>query len=719
MKKIIISIILALLFSDAFSTHYMGGEITWECLPNGNYRFMMKLYRECYTSNGGSAATFGATETMYSTVPGLPSITMTRIIQTDMSPVCNPSPDFQPKIFCPGLANGAANMGALQLNLYTSDASYPDGVTLNGVPPSQGWEFSARTCCRNPCTNITNAGSLGFRLRARMYAYNGQFADQCFDSSPVFAEIPHSVMCNGFPATFNYSASDPDFDQLTYEWAPPLYENGNPITSFAPGFSYDSPLPGPTLHPNNVAAVIDSNTGEITFTSFTQGAFVTVVKVTSFRCGQKISEIFREIQIVLHQCNNLPPVSSAPFQDPQTLLYTLFTDTVIAGELVSFTMEGLDIELMPDNVTPQKVKMLSSGIQYGNNFTDVNSGCPIPPCATLNPPPPVESQFGVYTNFSWQTSCDHIVQNNDCQSNETEYYFQFQFGDDFCPVPAFSSRIVKIVVKNEYLVQAPEIRCVETLDDGRVVLQWIPPDDPDSTFNSYHIFFSLFHAGPYQCLDSIFDINTSYFVHTNAYGNQRAGYYYMKSRSGCGGKFYSEPTRLVQNIYLKSEVTDTDLISLTWNHVANPLIPTNDDHYNAYRDEGSGIFSFWHSTMNTSVTDIIQNTGEYRYRVFQEDSIGCVSVSNITGDIFQSIQEFDGRFSIYPNPFSEQLTICSMNPEPEMYAEITDISGKVILRRDFHNSECLTISDHQLSEGTYLLRISSSGNRYYKIVRID
>src|SRR5690606_22012129 len=29
------------------ASHMVGGEITWECLPNGQYIFKMEVYREC------------------------------------------------------------------------------------------------------------------------------------------------------------------------------------------------------------------------------------------------------------------------------------------------------------------------------------------------------------------------------------------------------------------------------------------------------------------------------------------------------------------------------------------------------------------------------------------------------------------------------------------------------------------------------------------------
>ncbi len=719
MKKIFISIILALLFSDAFSTHYMGGEITWECLPNGNYRFILKLYRECYTTNGGSAATFGATEPLYTTVPGIPQITMTRVTLLDMSPLCNPNPAFQPKIVCPGLMNGNANMGAMQENYYTSDALNPGGVTLNGVPPPQGWEFSSRTCCRNPCTNILNATSLGFRLRAYMYSYNGQNANPCYDNSPVFYEMPKSIICSVNPVTFNYSAYDPDRDSLVYQWGQPLLENGAPITAYNPGYSYISPLPGPINNPNNVAANLNSNTGEITFTSYTQGAFVMVVKITSYRCGQKISEVFREFQLVLTQeGQNISPEIHAPFQD-STGAYTLYVDTVTAGDLVTFVIEGTDFDLMSDNMTPQTVSIFAQGSQFGAGYSDVNSGCPYPPCATLTPPPPVSAQMYSSTIFNWQTTCDHLYNQSQCPSDETTYHFLFRITDDYCPVPSFISKVVTIVVKNSGIVDAPEIRCVETLDDGNVILHWTAPDNPDTTFDSYHIYYSQNQNSPFQCIDSIFDINTTSAIHLNAQGNLNSGFYYIKSRSGCDGKYYSAPSQIVRNIFLTKEILAQNMIQLLWNPPAVPAIQTNSAYFDIYKDNGTGYFSYMHSTLNTSTIDYIINNGEQKYRVQMNDSSGCVSLSNVVNNIFQDISIFDEHFSIYPNPFNEQITICSHKPEALTFAEITDITGKFILRKDFNDSDCITITNHDLSQGTYLLRINSINNRFYKIVRID
>lgn len=640
MKKSIYFILLVALYLPSHATHYMGGEITWQCLPNGNYRFIMTLYRECYTSNGGSAATFGATETMYTTVPGVPSITMTRISLTDMSPVCNTNPLFTPKIFCPGMSNGAANMGALQENYYTSDAAYPNGVTLNGVPPATGWEFSSRTCCRNPCTNITNASSLGFRLRARMYSYNGQNANPCYDSSPVFAEKPSTVICSGYPFTYNHNAYDPNLDSLSYEWAQPLLENGTPITAYAAGYSYTSPLPGPAQNPNNVAGTVNPNTGEISFTSYTQGAFVTVVKVSAYRCGQLVAEIFRELQVVLLQCgNNTPPNVEAPFQDPNTGLFTSYVDTVCAGELVTFSITGTDFELMPDNMTPQTLKIMASGGQFGANFTNPNAGCLYPPCATLNPPPPVTAQFGVVTNFSWQVTCAHIATDMGCGVLTNTYNFLIKVMDDFCPAPAIKFNTVTIVVIDD-LMDHPEPKCIETLANGNVKITWAPPPPPTTCqiFDSYHIFYSPNPGLPFVAIDSIFDYNQTTWTHTAANANNQLGYYVIRTRSGCGKLFKQAPADTINNILLDVTNPGTGVAELNWVASKDPLISTNSPMYLIYRDPGLGVFTLLDSTTNLFYVDtIVFCSTTVNYQIQQYDSTGCYSISNIDSDIFSDV----------------------------------------------------------------------------------
>lgn len=697
-----------------YSTHYMGGEITWECLSNGNYRFILKLYRECYTTNGGSALSFGNTEILRTTVPGLPNITMTRISLTDMSPKCNPNPAFQPKIFCPGMPTGNANMGALQENIYTSDASYPNGVPLNGVPPPQGWMFYHEDCCRNPCTNIPNATSIGWRLRAIMYPYNNQNTYPCYDNSPRFAEVPSSVLCIGHPFTYNHNAFDPDLDSISFAWAYPLNQGGSNITSYNPGYSYSSPLPSTVHNPNNIPASINPQTGEISFTSFTQGAFVTVVKVSSYRCGQLIAEIFREIQVVLLACGiNNPPQVTAPFQDPNTGQYTLYSTSVYAGQNVSFFLSGTDFEFMPDGTTPQTVSIEASGPQFGLGYTNPNLGCLNPPCATLNPPPPISAFFGAATNFYWQTSCVHLTAAAGCGNTTNTYIFLIKVRDDFCPAPSVQFKTISITVVNPPLLDAPKIRCVETLPNGDVKLTWSIPNDPHNAFYNYTIFYSPNISGPYIAIDSIFNYNQTSWVHVGANGNSSIGYYYVSTRSGCFKNFSPIPSDTVSNIFLQVQNNGYGVAQLTWNPISTPTLATNNPWYFIYRKLPGGTFLLIDSTLNTFYYDTIYNCNAYiEYQIFQFDSSGCISRSNIDGDQFQDLIHPPIPYLDYVSvDIATQKSFLSWQASPA-----TDILGYIIYK---FNSGWIPIDT--ISATTYLDLNSnpSVSSESYRIAALD
>lgn len=448
---------LFLFFSLVFTSnasHYMGGEITWQCLGNGNYRFIMKLYREC---NG---VTFSNSEILtVSNYPGLATISMNlkpganpldgaegRPVdgKTDLSPNCwNPSQEIR----C--YPNPAmANTGAVEEWYFTSDQAYPNGVKLTGVPPPIGWIFSHNSCCRNPCGNIVNATSNNWFLRAIMYRFNYQNAFPCYDNSPTFAENVAPVLCNGTNYIYNNRGIDIEYDSLGYEWAPALNGNLTTPVTYTSGYSYNSPLPSKSMDPQNVPAVLNPSNGEISYTTYTYGAFVMVIKVSEYRHGWLIAEIFREIQTVIIPCdaNNLSPIMAAPFYNPQSGMMEL-TDTVNMGDIVDFDMMATDNGVLP-NGNLQTMSLEASGMDFGTGFTNPNAGCIHPPCATLNPPPIVTSMLAVGTHFHWQTACSHMqpvyTDNNFAYS---PHYFYFKASDNWCPAPASITKKVTIVIK--------------------------------------------------------------------------------------------------------------------------------------------------------------------------------------------------------------------------------------------------------------------------------
>ncbi|MCF8296670.1 MAG: T9SS type A sorting domain-containing protein [Saprospiraceae bacterium] len=651
MKKLKFFLFFICIFSisELMATHYMGGEISWECTSNGNFRFEMKLYRECYTSSG-SAAIFGSSYPMYTTVPGFTSINMTILSgwPKDIAPQCNPDPSLV-HIWCDNsnpMPNAAPNLGAVQEYYYTSDASYPNGVPLTGVPPASGWMFYYSGCCRNPCTNFI--GMPGFRLRAIMYPYNNQNVSTCFDNSPNFAELSLSVLCTGSPFSYNHNAYDTDLDSLSFSWGQPLQQSGNPVTQYATGYSWNNPLPGPTQNPNNIAATVNAYTGEISFTSFTNGAFTTSTKVTSYRGGIKLAEIWRDMQVVLINCgSNNKPYVPPPFQSVHNGPFDSYVDTINAGDYVSFFLGGTDFEFLP-NGTPQTVTLEASGFQFGTNFT--GTGCLNPPCATLNSPPPVSGMFGVGSNFGWQTSCDHLATPIGSGVYTNVYNFVIKITDDYCPIPASTISTITIVVRSEPDLPPPEVKCASVNNSGFFELSWVPLFNFSNTFNGYHIFSSNNPNGPYFLVDSISDYyQTTYIDNSGIVGNNNR-YYYVKTSSGChGGNNLSEPSDTITNIVL-SLSNSSGYTYLNWNSILNSPTASLDDKFVLKRKTTSTNWAILDSVQATSYVDstaFCYDSVYYKVEIY--DTNGCFSSSNVKSIFFnnQPIVSFSGLNSNY------------------------------------------------------------------------
>ncbi len=535
-KKIfLLLMIFQLSVVSAFSNHLLGGEITWDCQANGQFVFTMKLYRDC---NNIAGPINPALEVHNH--PTLSSIPLSLITTVDIS-ATGPG--------CSTCVSGG--VGATQEIIYRSNP-----ITLSGIPPiGTGWVFTYDDCCRNGIiSNLVNPGSAGFTLRAIMYPYNGQNTNPCYDSSPSFTERPVVVMCTGNPFTFNHNTIDKDLDSLVYEWGRPLnnftgaFNNLNPAAlPFATGYTYTSPLPGPAQDPSNIAAVMNPNNGVVSFTSFTPGNFVTVTRVRAYKCGQLVAEIYREIPITLFDdCTitpgvyNTAPSVTAPFQDPLTGLYTSFSDTIFASDTVSFFMSSTDFESLPAAVGggPQVLTINASGQQFGAGFTNVNTGCPDPPCATLSPVPPISAMFGAGITFKWITDCDQVSLIDSCFHFSNPYQFFIRVADNFCPAPAINMSTISVILLPPPVVPAPDLYNVSILSNGNVQLNWfapadIPPIDTNKFFVSYEILYATSANGPWTVQTSINNINTLMYIHVGANALVVPGYYRMLTRSNC------------------------------------------------------------------------------------------------------------------------------------------------------------------------------------------
>lgn len=632
-------LILLVSAGQLFASHGMGGEITWECLGNGQYQFTMKFYRDC---NGISAPS----SVSLSTNHPIGNIPMPKIASNDISP---------DGILYNGTGSCATCIqggnppipGLVEEHIYQSAP-----ITLAGVPPAAGWLFEWGTCCRSASIdNLVNPGSQGFQLRAIMYPYNFTNTNPCFDSSPFFAEKPSTIICTGYPYTYNHNAVDPEQDSLVYSWGQPLNDNGAALT-FTPGYNINSQLPGPTQNPNNVAVTLDPNTGELNYTSFTGGYYATVLKVTAYKCGIKVAEIFREINVVLNSncpstlsgTQNLPPVVNAPFFDPVTGLQTAYQDTVYAGDTVNFFLNATDFDFF-QNGGVQTITIEASGNQFGNNFIDPNNGCLIPPCATLTQTVPFSFPIAGGVGFRWVTTCDHVAGiNTACFKLSNTYTFVIKATDNYCPANASKYSTISITVLPPPTLDPPTIRCASVNLDGSVDLNWTKSTqiDTQATFHSYDIYASLNAAGPWTLVDSVkTGFNTTSYSHTAASLNtllgtnaqQQSIFYYIETRSGCTRDSVSVPSNVVQTIDVNATLNANIEAELTWNAFSNPPLTSSNANYLIYKSYPLGTpWVLLDSTSALAYTDTTTKVicDDYvAYRIDLPDSTGCVSMSNI------------------------------------------------------------------------------------------
>ena len=521
MKNFFLLLTIIIFSFNTNASHLMGGEITWTCIKSGSnagyYVFEVKVYRDCQ----GIPISYTMPLTTHN-IPGMTSINLNWISGIDISPTCDTINGVNDPFSCGGNNVGYAGNGngAVEEHIYRSDT-----IRLLGTPDSLGWHFSWRSCCRNSAiTNLDiSSGPANFELRASMYSYTDSTGtvfpnnNNCYDSSPKFYEKPRTILevgngydptafSNGF--TYSHNAFDEEQDSIAYSFAEPIalfdYTNTTPpspgASTFIAPYSYTMPI-------NNI--VMNSVTGRTFYPANLQGNYVTCTKVAAYKCGQIVSEIFREIQVVLvpPTCNlgdttngklgadtlcNVRPIVQPPFFYPGTPAPFQWDTAVHCGDTVSFEFVANDYDFYP-NGARQDLKFEVSGGQFYDYNN--NTPCQNPPCATFEEistgaTPPFITSGGTGTGyFEWITSCNHLLNSCAGSTKPSVYTFVIKVQDDFCPAPAIenTSQVISITVyppcgnikANEFVTDASQ--CGSS--DGSIII------NPSGGFGPYTSYF--------------------------------------------------------------------------------------------------------------------------------------------------------------------------------------------------------------------------------------
>jgi len=387
---------------------------------------------------------------------------------------------------------------------------------------------------------------------------------------------------------------------------------------YAPGYNYNNPLPDQNFNAGNIPATLDTNTGEIYFCCHNPGNYSAAVMVRSYRAGVRLSETVRWLFFTIFPADsNHPPVIS-PSNQP-------FTDTIYAGDSINIPFS------ISDGDNSDWVKFKPNGFLLDSSLVS-STGCAKPPCAYFTTLPP--DSFHIFSAgvFHWQTSCNHINQNQ----NSVTYNFVLKAEDDHCPIHAIGRNSIKITVLRPPKLPAPILHCRSVDSAGNVLLSWAPVvDSLGRSFQKYNIYFSHSPHSGFVLIDSLFNINTSSYLHLGAGADADTLYYFMKTISGCDNMF-SAASDTLSTIFLELQNSGTGIANLSWNDIRDSS--NLNSYYQIFRSVNGGSFSLIDSSSFLLYADTISVCSlSVSYYIALMDSSGCLNSSNIRSDIFTDL----------------------------------------------------------------------------------
>jgi gliding motility-associated-like protein len=302
--------LLIIFFLSSFisnASHMIGGDVTYVCLGNNQFLITLTLYQDCLN---------GQPQAIAEDNPAYISIFETN---TDQLVIADSIEAESSEIVPPNFSNDCIKNYP---NTCMRKQVFRKTITL--APSNNGYYIVYERCCRNAAiNNISNPGNVGVTY----FATIPKFSDnQCPNKSAVFKNFPPQIICANNPFNYDFSATDPDGDSLTYKLcsARPGGSPGNakpygnemmhPVSNsvnYLGAYSAQFPMTGvPALQ-------INPTTGFMTGTPIITGRFVVTVCVDEWRNGVVINTISRDVQFVVTNCSktvvaDIPELQSEP-----------------------------------------------------------------------------------------------------------------------------------------------------------------------------------------------------------------------------------------------------------------------------------------------------------------------------------------------------------------------------------------------------------------------
>ncbi len=287
----------AMLPSNIYGTHLVGGDMTFECLGNDYYEITLVVRRDCI--NGAEDAPFDDPAAV-----GIFDGTGRKLDWLGRLGIL-----YLPFSGAEIVKNNVPECAIDGDEVCVEETIYKGSIYLPFR--EQGYVLTYQRCCRNgTINNLINPLDVGV---TRFVCLIPETLTSC-NSSPTFNSFPDVIVCANESLSFDASATDPDGDMLVYKlytshigaardypqpqppWNPPYEE----LVEYASGFSEDNMLGSGT------ALSIDENTGLITAEPSAVGQYLVGILVEEWRDGKKLSETRRDFEYNVRVCLSFP-----------------------------------------------------------------------------------------------------------------------------------------------------------------------------------------------------------------------------------------------------------------------------------------------------------------------------------------------------------------------------------------------------------------------------
>ena len=271
-----LSIFLSILWFPVYSSHFVGGEISYTTVGNGVYNVTLTMYKDCGSSSAGYPTSISLS--MKDAISG----------STLSSATLSPGSEISiPNSFTAACVSNVPSF-CVSKKYYTGTLTYTGTV-------SNGFIFTYSDCCRNSSiSNINAPGSASITYRT----YTTPSGTSIANSTPVF-NLPPTIVASNIQTNTSFSATDSDGDSLYYELTNALDNSLTTSVNYVTGFSGSNPLL------SNPAASLNGTTGVLTANVTTQGQYVIAIKLSEYRSGVLITETHRDYQLNIALLNPL------------------------------------------------------------------------------------------------------------------------------------------------------------------------------------------------------------------------------------------------------------------------------------------------------------------------------------------------------------------------------------------------------------------------------